>query len=88
MFKVGDLVRLKRGYESQFKATAGATARVTEVGIYYATSGFLNSPQKEYMRIEWVRDGKDNGQSNGLYYPEDFAKVYSTMDRYKRRKAL
>jgi hypothetical protein len=88
MFKVGDLVRLKRGYDTQFKASAGATATITEISVFKNIYGWYGSPTREYVRIEWVRDGKDNGQSNGLYYPEDFAKVYPTMDRYKRRKAL
>ena len=86
MFKVGDLVRLKRGYDDKFKASAGATAHVVEIEVYVAIYGWPGSPCHNYMRIEWVRDGKDNGQSNGLYYPEDFAKVRSTMDRFKRRK--
>jgi hypothetical protein len=85
MFKVGDLVRLKRGYDGQFKASAGATGRVTETGVYIAIYGWFGSPTREYVRIEWVRDDKDNGQGNGLYYPEDFAKVYPTMDKYKRK---
>lgn len=86
MFNVGDLVRLKRGYDTDFVAVAGATAKVIEVGQQQAIYGWYGSPTKEYIRIEWIRDGKDNGQSNGLYFPEDFVKARSTMDKFKRRK--
>lgn len=86
MFKPGDLVRLKRGYDDSLVAKAGATARVIETDCYLSIHGWFGSPTREHIRIEWVRDGQDHGQANGLYYPEDFAKVYEGMERQKRRK--
>lgn len=85
MLNPGDMVRLKRGYDGDFVADAGATARVTATGIYIASHGWPGSEAKAYIRLEWERDGKDNGQSNGLYVQDDFAKVYG-MNKYKKMR--
>lgn len=86
MFKPGDLVRLKRGQTDTLIAEVGATARVIETNIYIARYGWDGSPTRAHIRVEWVRDGLDKGQSNGLYYPESFVKVNKGMEKYKRRK--
>ena len=75
MFKVGDLIRLKRGYEKDLKAEAGATAIVTEINVIVSVSGWFGSPNIEYIRLDWVRDEKDHNQSNGFYIPDRFTKI-------------
>jgi hypothetical protein len=88
MFKPGDLIRLKRGYDGGMVAQSGATARVTETDVYISTNGWFGSPTEEFIRIEWLRDGLDNGQSNGLYHPDTFTKIRMGIESQKRRKTI
>jgi hypothetical protein len=88
MFNTGDVVILKRGYTQNLVAKEGANARVIEVGIMIPEHGWSGSLIKEYIAVEWIRDGKDNGQSNGPYEAKRFTKVRRSLGRYKRRKAV
>jgi|GEM_PF-6449341 len=86
MFKVGDLVKLRKGYESQMLARPGALAKVTEVNIGYSATGFPGSMWIECIRIEWLRDNLDMNQSNGMYSPSHFSKVREEARGQKKKK--
>lgn len=58
-FKVGDRVRVNSTFSGAAKA--GATATVTG-----------NRDAENWVVVEWSRDGLDNGQRDGCYFPDTF----------------
>jgi hypothetical protein len=72
-FKKGDILRFMGDF--RYSAKKGATS------IYQGTT-YIDQDGGELISVEWVRDGKDDGQKDGDYYLYMFEKVeeVSTQD--------
>jgi len=70
-FLFGDKIKLE---DAKGKvAKKGATAIVIEGSSMFVLDNF--GPAEEVIRIEWIRDGKDNGQANGVYRAKGFIRA-------------
>ena len=65
-FKKGDILRFMGDF--RYSAKKGATS------IYQGTT-YIDQDGGELISVEWVRDGKDDGQKDGDYYLYMFEKV-------------
>jgi hypothetical protein len=65
-FAYGDVVRYTGLSGAKHAVRIGALAQVV---------GYTDNPEnrrEEWLRVLWVRDGNDKGQSDGNYNPRDF----------------
>lgn len=62
--KIGDILEFEGA--KNYSAEKGARA------IY---KGTYNAHDEEFIRVEWIRDGKDHNQDNGGYFASQFTKV-------------
>jgi hypothetical protein len=65
-FKKGDILRFMGDF--RYSAKKGATS------IYQGTT-YIDQDGGELISVEWIRDGKDDGQKDGDYYLYMFEKV-------------
>ena len=70
-YNVGDLLRLTNTGAIGCAAKPGATAIVTGFSIYGSTV--------TYVKVKWVRNNLDKGQSDGGYLFRDFEKVATSL---------
>jgi predicted SnoaL-like aldol condensation-catalyzing enzyme len=85
--KKGDILRFMGDF--RYSAKKGATS------IYQGTT-YIDQDGGELISVEWVRDGKDDGQKDGDYYLYMFEKVEDVstqeedriLDEIKKEKVM
>jgi hypothetical protein len=53
----------------------GAKSYAAEKGARAIYKGTYNASDEEFIRVEWIRDGKDHDQDDGGYFFSQFTKV-------------
>lgn len=67
-------MKLEKGDILEFDGNGTYSAKKGARAIYKGT--FKKSPfSAEYIKVEWIRDGKDHGQDDGGYHESQFKKV-------------
>jgi hypothetical protein len=75
-FKKGDILRFMGDF--RYSAKKGATS------IYQGTT-YIDQDGGELISVEWIRDGKDDGQKDGDYYLYMFEKVEEVSTQEENR---